>query len=177
MNTRIRAALLAIIMLTAACNSAETASDDAGATSPTSSPKLDASKLEGSFDVGDHKLHMRCTGSGSPTVDYLHGYIFKPVGGGGSNSGEFPALLDDDNRVRVYDRANVGMGGSDSGPLTGRSSIEDLHALLRSAKVEGPTCSSGASFRLSKSREKRSGCKGPPSGAVKTSRDPAIRDS
>ena len=38
-------------------------------------------KVEGRFDVGDHKMWMRCEGEGSPTIVYFHGFIEDPPGG------------------------------------------------------------------------------------------------
>ena len=37
--------------------------------------------IEGTFDVGDYKLYMRCEGTGSPTVVYLHSFIEEGSGG------------------------------------------------------------------------------------------------
>lgn len=103
----------------------------------------------GSFDVGGHKLDMKCQGSGSPTVVYLHGFISDPSGGGAKNSGDIPGLLAKRHRVCIYDRTNVGrsrQNGVVAGPLTGKDSVRDLHALLAAAKVPGPYVLLGASF-------------------------------
>ena len=82
--------------------------------------------IEGRFDVGDYKLHMRCEGSGSPTVVYLHGFIEQPPGGA-SSAGEIPSMLRDEHRICVYDRANVGRSDDVPGLRTGESSVRDLH--------------------------------------------------
>lgn len=102
--------------------------------------------IEGMFDVGGHELYLRCTGSGSPTVVYLHGYIQDPSGGGAQNAGEIPDLLDEDFRVCVYDRANVGRSGTVDGYQSGADSAGDLDALLGAAGVPGPYVLLGASF-------------------------------
>ncbi len=46
----------------------------------------------------------------------------------------------------MYDRANVGRSDAVEGPLTGRSSIRDLDALLDAAEVDGPYLLVGGSF-------------------------------
>jgi pimeloyl-ACP methyl ester carboxylesterase len=106
----------------------------------------DLEVLEGTFDIGDYGLYLRCSGTGFPTVVYLHGYIFEPSGGGSSNAGAIPALLEDERRVCVYDRANVGRSDKAPGPLTGASSVMDLHDLLAAAGVDGPLILLGASY-------------------------------
>jgi pimeloyl-ACP methyl ester carboxylesterase len=93
--------------------------------------------IEGRFDVGDYKLYMRCVGSGSPTVVYLHGFIEQPPGGARS-AGEIPSMLRDKHRICVYDRANVGKSDDVSGLRTGESSVRDLHRLLEAAGIEPP---------------------------------------
>lgn len=98
------------------------------------------------FDVGEHRLYLRCTGTGLPTVVYLHGYIFDPGGGGSANAGAFPGLLEPSHRVCVYDRVNVGLSDPSPGPLTGATSVEDLHALLEVAGIKGPLVLVGASY-------------------------------
>ena len=62
--------------------------------------------LEGVFDVGGHKLYLRCEGRGAPTVVYLHGLIV--TRGGSQSSGLIPGYLRDQAQVCIYDRANVG---------------------------------------------------------------------
>ena len=103
------------------------------ASTPANSSPNDV--IEGRFDVGGYKLYMRCEGSGSPTVVYLHGWIREPASGGASNAGVIPSMLRDEHRVCVYDRANVGT-----------SSVTDLHRLLNAAGVEPPYVLLGASF-------------------------------
>jgi pimeloyl-ACP methyl ester carboxylesterase len=101
--------------------------------------------IEGRFDVGDYKLYMRCEGSGSPTVVYLHGFIEQPPGGA-SSAGKIPSLLRDKHRICVYDRANVGKSDDVPGLRTGESSVTDLHRLLDAAEIEPPYVLLGASF-------------------------------
>lgn len=92
-------------------------------------------------DVGQHRLHLDCTGSRGPTV------VLEP--GAGEMSASFgwiaPAVARD-TRVCVYDRA--GRGGSDSAasPPDGAQIATDLHTLLHRAHVPGPYVLAGHSF-------------------------------
>jgi len=105
-----------------------------------------SSSIEGKFDVGGHKLFMECSGTGSPTVVYLHGSVQTKGEGGRENAADIPALLDGRYRVCAYDRANVGLSDSVRGPLTGKDSAKDLHALLAAADVRGPYVLLGGSL-------------------------------
>jgi pimeloyl-ACP methyl ester carboxylesterase len=92
-------------------------------------------------DVGDHRLHLHCTGSGSPTAILEAGL------------GEFSVIMSAwigpavaaDTRVCVYDRAGRGWSESASGPQDGVEVATDLHTLLRNAGVEGPFVLAGHS--------------------------------
>jgi pimeloyl-ACP methyl ester carboxylesterase len=84
-------------------------------------------------DVCGHRLHLNCTGDGSPTVVIEAGW------GDWSNSW---GLVQPDvakvTRVCTYDRA--GMGWSEPGPLP-RDAVQfakELHALLHNANIPGP---------------------------------------
>lgn len=101
-------------------------------------PPASSSSLEGRFDAGDHKLYLKCTGKGSPTVVYLHSAVQQPGEPGHEQAGKVQSILDDRRRFCAYDRANVGRSEEVPGPLTGEDSVRDLHALLGSAGVEGP---------------------------------------
>ena len=90
--------------------------------------------IDGLFDVGGGRnLYLHCEGTGAPSVVYLHGH-----GGPSSSAGRIPSLLQDDYRVCVYDRANVGRSDPAEGPLTIADAVEDLHSLLDVAEVPGP---------------------------------------
>ena len=110
----------------------------------TSAPTV----LDGTFDVGDHELHMRCEGSGSPTVVYLHGLSHTEDGGeaNGQSAATLPESIAPKYRFCAYDRANVGESGSADGPLTARTSARDLGRLLVAADIEPPYVLLGASF-------------------------------
>ena len=153
---RTRTVVAALVVLIGACTSGEqddpsdatsigasvTASNPAGEASPSAG----ADVLEGSFDVGGHELYMRCSGTGSPTVVYLHGSIPDPSFPGHSSALAIQDLIDQDHRMCVYDRTNVGSSDSVEGPLDGESSVADLHALLEEARIEPPYVLLPASF-------------------------------
>jgi pimeloyl-ACP methyl ester carboxylesterase len=85
------------------------------------------------IDIGGYRLHLYCTGQGLPTVvfdsglsdDSITWYKVQP---------EIAKVT----RSCSYDRA--GLGWSDPSPLprTSRVVAEELHRLLKSAKIEGP---------------------------------------
>jgi pimeloyl-ACP methyl ester carboxylesterase len=101
--------------------------------------------IDGKFDVGGHKLHLACKGSGSPTIVYLHG--LDPAGqASGESAGAIPSLASAKHRYCGYDRANTGSSDKVPGPLNGETSVADLHRLLQAAKIEPPYVLLGASF-------------------------------
>jgi pimeloyl-ACP methyl ester carboxylesterase len=92
-------------------------------------------------DVGGHRLHLHCTGSGSPTV------VLEPGHGGASSDLAWiaPAVARD-SRVCVYDRAGRGWSDAAEGPQDGAHIAADLHTLLDRAHVPGPYVLAGHSF-------------------------------
>jgi len=97
------------------------------------------------IDVGGHRLHLSCAGSGTPTVILEAG-----LGASGPSWGWISAAIAGDTRVCVYDRA--GRGWSDPAPVTndGVGVATDLHVLLERGHVPGPFVlvghSSGAQY-------------------------------
>ncbi len=85
-------------------------------------------------DVGGYRLHIHCTGSGSPTVVIDAGL------GDWSTSWEEAVQpgVAKTTRVCTYDRA--GMGWSDAGPLPRDAAqfARELHTLLQNAGIPGP---------------------------------------
>jgi pimeloyl-ACP methyl ester carboxylesterase len=84
-------------------------------------------------DVGGHRLHINCTGSGSPTV-----VIDAGLGDWSTSWGSVQQEVAKTTRVCAYDRA--GLGWSESGPLP-RDAIHfarELHTLLQKADIPGP---------------------------------------
>jgi pimeloyl-ACP methyl ester carboxylesterase len=93
------------------------------------------------IDVGGRKLHLLCSGTGSPTVLL--------VAGGGAFSIDWALVqprVAGDTRVCSYDRA--GLAWSDRGPgdETVEQTVGDLHALLIAAGEKGPYLLVGASI-------------------------------
>ena len=92
-------------------------------------------------DVGPYRLHLECTGSGSPTV------ILEPGGGGSAASmGLIAPAVARDSRVCVYDRAGRGWSDFAASPPDGAQIATDLHTLLHRAHVPGPYVLAGHSF-------------------------------
>ena len=91
--------------------------------------------------VDGRKLHLHCSGKGSPTVLLM--------AGGSAFSIDWDLVqprIADTTRVCSYDRA--GLGWSDPGPAdeTVEQTIRDLHELLRTAREQGPYVLVGASI-------------------------------
>jgi pimeloyl-ACP methyl ester carboxylesterase len=92
------------------------------------------------IDIGGRKLHLYCTGTGSPTVIL--------IAGGGAFSIDWALVqpkVAQNTRVCSYDRA--GLAWSDSGPAdeTVEQTIADLHILLKNGAEKGPYLLVGAS--------------------------------
>jgi pimeloyl-ACP methyl ester carboxylesterase len=93
------------------------------------------------IDVGGHRLHLNCTGSGSPTV------VLQPGAGEfSSNMGWIAPAVARNSRVCVYDRAGRGWSETADTPQDGLQIAADLHALLQRAGVPGPYVLAGHSF-------------------------------
>jgi pimeloyl-ACP methyl ester carboxylesterase len=93
------------------------------------------------IDVGGHRLHLNCTGSGSPTV------VLEP--GGGASSSDFAwiaPMVARDTTVCVYDRAGRGWSDATDSPQDATHIAADLHTLLDRADVPGPYVLAGHSF-------------------------------
>ncbi|HWI65797.1 MAG TPA: alpha/beta hydrolase [Symbiobacteriaceae bacterium] len=83
--------------------------------------------------VNGHRLHIRCEGSGQPTVVLEAG-----LGGSSLDWSLVVPGIARQSRVCVYDRA--GYGWSEPGPLprTGTAVADELHTLLIRAEEPGP---------------------------------------
>ncbi|WP_374009170.1 alpha/beta fold hydrolase [Leifsonia sp. LS-T14] len=92
-------------------------------------------------DVGGHRLHLRCTGSGSPTV------VFE-AGGAVSSSGvgRISAAVARDTRICTYDRAGRGWSDDVATPPSGKQIAVDLHTALHRSGERGPYVLGGHSF-------------------------------
>ena len=91
--------------------------------------------------VSGHRLHISCTGSGSPTV------ILEPGAGGmSSDMGWIAPAVGTQTRVCVYDRAGRGWSDPADTPQDATQIAADLHTLLDRANVPGPYVLAGHSF-------------------------------
>ncbi len=146
MNRPATAALAAIFVL-AGCTDAP---DVRSSTTPspthaaTTSSPIQADYLDDHFDVGGGRLiHLRCQGTGSPTIVL--------EAGGASGSEDWPGAitqpLSKRTRTCKYDRA--GTGTSHQPPQRRRLMVDvanDLEAVLSAADIDGPLLLVGASF-------------------------------
>jgi pimeloyl-ACP methyl ester carboxylesterase len=93
------------------------------------------------IDVDGHQMHLRCTGTGSPTV------VLEPGAGSTSADTEWIArAVAGETRVCVYDRAGRGWSEPADGQQDARRVATDLHTLLQRAEVPGPYVLAGHSF-------------------------------
>jgi hypothetical protein len=140
-----RTSMLLLVTLLAGTSTAS------GAVAPTAAPLVVAAStsgttIEGRFDVGGHSLYLRCDGTGSPTIVYLHGAIWDE-GFQAHRNGLFTAeRLSDEYRVCVYDRRNVGLSDTVDAVQRPQDMVADLHDLLAAAEVEPPYVFLAASF-------------------------------
>jgi pimeloyl-ACP methyl ester carboxylesterase len=93
------------------------------------------------IDVGGHRLHLHCTGSGSPTV------VLEPgLGEASWGMAWIAPAVARDTRVCVYDRAGRGWSDAADGPRDAVQTATDLHTLLDRAHIPGPFVLAGHSF-------------------------------
>ena len=93
-----------------------------------------------SYDVGGHRLHLNCTGTGSPTVVLENGLSeTSPLWSG------IIGQVARSTRVCAYDRAGQGWSEDVAHPQDGIAVATDLHALLARAGEHGPYVLAGHS--------------------------------
>ncbi|MGH9084217.1 MAG: alpha/beta fold hydrolase [Acidimicrobiales bacterium] len=92
-------------------------------------------------DVGGHRLHIDCTGTGTPTV-VLEAGLGEPST---MMAGWVAPDVAPTTRVCVYDRAGRGWSESAAAPQDGVEVATDLHALLDRAGEPGPYVLAGHS--------------------------------
>jgi pimeloyl-ACP methyl ester carboxylesterase len=96
-------------------------------------------------DVGGHRLHLNCAGSGTPTVILESG-----LGETGAYWGWISTAVAHETQVCVYDRAGRGWSDPASAAQDGVAVATDLHILLDRGHVPGPYVlvghSSGAQY-------------------------------
>jgi pimeloyl-ACP methyl ester carboxylesterase len=92
-------------------------------------------------DVGGHKLHVWCTGSGEPTVILENG-----LGGSGLGWSFVQPEVARFTRVCSYDRAGTGYSDPGPSPRTARRIGQELAQLLDRTGIRGPLVLVGASI-------------------------------
>jgi pimeloyl-ACP methyl ester carboxylesterase len=85
------------------------------------------------YDVGGHRLHLNCTGSGGPTVVLANG-----LGETSPVWSRISTEVGTTTRVCAYDRAGQGWSDGTAHPQDGLAVAADLHALLGRAQETGP---------------------------------------
>jgi pimeloyl-ACP methyl ester carboxylesterase len=93
----------------------------------------DAAMPGASYDVGGHRLHIDCVGSGGPTVVLENG-----LAGNSLLWSRITATVGRDTRVCAYDRAGQGWSEDAAEPQDGAQAAADLHTLLTRAHEPGP---------------------------------------
>jgi len=84
-------------------------------------------------DIGSHKMHIYCTGQGSPAVILDAG-----MGDSFISWHKVQPEIAKFTRVCSYDRAGIGYSDSSPRPRTSKVFAEELHTLLRSAALPSP---------------------------------------
>ena len=90
------------------------------------------------YDVGGHRLHLDCTGSGSPTVVLMSG-----LGGFSAGWTRIAPPVAGTTRVCAYDRAGQGWSEDASERQDGVAAARDLRTLLAGPARTVRTCWSG----------------------------------
>ena len=85
------------------------------------------------YDVGGHRLHIDCVGTGSPTVVLQNG-----LGGMSALWSRVTDEVSRTSRVCSYDRAGQGWSDDVDAPQDGVAIADDLHTLLDRAGETGP---------------------------------------
>lgn len=92
-------------------------------------------------DIGTHKLHLHCSGTGEPTVILESG-----LGGYSPEWGLVQPQVAKFARVCTYDRASYAWSENGPEPRELRVSVEELRRLLEKAKLKGPYVLVGQSW-------------------------------
>jgi hypothetical protein len=94
------------------------------------------------IDVGGHRLHLSCTGAGTPTV------VLEPGAGEMSSSlGWITPAVARNTRICVYDRAGRGWSEPADTRQDAAQIATDLHTLLQRGHVPGALCAGGPFLR------------------------------
>lgn len=92
-------------------------------------------------DIGGYRLHIHCTGTGSPTVILDAG-----LAGTSLDWSKVQPAVARFTRVCSYDRAGYGWSDNGPGPRTSQQIVKELHLLLARAQIDGPYVLVGHSF-------------------------------
>src|SRR5437588_5210224 len=84
-------------------------------------------------DIGGYRLHINCTGTGSPTVILDAG-----LGETSLDWSKVQPAVARFTRVCSYDRAGYGWSDTGPGPRTSQQIVQELHLLLMHAQISGP---------------------------------------
>jgi pimeloyl-ACP methyl ester carboxylesterase len=84
-------------------------------------------------DVGGYRLHLNCTGEGTPTVVMDAG-----LGGGSLDWSTVQPEVAKFARVCSYDRAGIAWSDAGPQPRTIQQTVKELHTLLGNADVQAP---------------------------------------
>jgi pimeloyl-ACP methyl ester carboxylesterase len=84
-------------------------------------------------DVGGYRMHIKCTGTGSPTVVVEAGF-----GNTSASWGWVQPEVAKTTRICTYDRAGMGWSEASPQPRAAREYAQELHALLAKANERGP---------------------------------------
>jgi pimeloyl-ACP methyl ester carboxylesterase len=84
-------------------------------------------------DIGGYRLHLNCTGTGSPTV-----LLDAGLGGTSLDWSLVQPGVARFTRVCSYDRAGYGWSDTGPGPRTSQQIVKELHLLLVHAQISGP---------------------------------------
>ena len=93
------------------------------------------------YSVNGHRMHIICTGSGSPTIVLEAG-----LGNDALTWGGVQPVLSSTTRVCSYDRAGFGWSDALPAPRDADHVAAELHELLLQAKVTGPIVLMGHSM-------------------------------
>jgi pimeloyl-ACP methyl ester carboxylesterase len=92
-------------------------------------------------DIGGHRLHIWCTGAGTPSVILETG-----LGGSSVDWGFVQPAVAGFTRVCSYDRAGIGYSDPGPSPRTARRIARELAQLLDHSGISGPVVLVGASI-------------------------------
>jgi pimeloyl-ACP methyl ester carboxylesterase len=101
--------------------------------------------VDGTYDVRGHSLYLKCTGTGSPTVVYMHGAIWDDWIVPHRNAEGIRDQLGDGVRFCAYDRRNVGFSDTVDAQQSPQDALRDLEWLMAAAGEKPPYVLLGAS--------------------------------